>query len=356
MNSSLATTMVLLGLVLVSGCVSYDFESIVRQNPTINNFLAQHPNATITAAHFSKSESQAIIQNISSDCGKSVVANEFYRVQVADAVSGTYITAWLDPNSKIVECVLTQTVTSDGSDNNELKECLSYDNSTRNWLTAYSLCNSNQDCIDFVKQLTSGQFQVKCVQTSFKKVENEGIGANCTTNDDCYAIFNMPYAINNASLSDILSKSFKQMIRCQNNSCEATEAISKIFAYISRLQDTCTDANVLIQHAIYDPVSRNLTVTINNYGKVALRLNLTISSINGTNSTYGTMDIEPLITRSWVIENVDSCVRSVEVRSTTCTAPCVACPTRSDFIRGNNVNGMGSLECYKLLINYTAPV
>lgn len=108
-------------VVFVSGCV-VDTTAVLRMDPAISQFLAEHPNAVITATHFSLAEFDGIRDDILEFCsnpdafvGKTEIAPaEYYVVTIVDEDSGLYITAAVDWTDQVVECAVMGDATDEG--------------------------------------------------------------------------------------------------------------------------------------------------------------------------------------------------------------------------------------------------
>jgi hypothetical protein len=96
-----------LGVVLVSGCVVNDPTQLAMQTPAVSQFLHEYPNSEVRIVHYSKDEANGILGEIGADCGKpTVTPREYYLVNVSDAGSGLYITAWVNWEDRLVECAV----------------------------------------------------------------------------------------------------------------------------------------------------------------------------------------------------------------------------------------------------------
>lgn len=114
---------------------------------------------------------------------------------------------------------------------------------------------------------------------------------------------------------------------------------------------SCVEAKVLLQRAIYDPASRNLTLTIYNYGRVDLRFNAILSywntTVHPTNATQiynKTIDVPATSGKNivvFIVEDVETDLDTVTIKSTRCDKPCTECPGAQDFIRYTDIKGLG---------------
>jgi flagellin-like protein len=114
---------------------------------------------------------------------------------------------------------------------------------------------------------------------------------------------------------------------------------------------SCVEAKAMLQRAVYDPASRNLTITVYNYGKVDLRFqmmlsyyNTTIHKTNATQIYNGTVDVPATLGSNIVVfdvEKVDADLDTITIKSTRCDKPCSECPGAQDFLRYTDIKGLG---------------
>jgi flagellin-like protein len=114
---------------------------------------------------------------------------------------------------------------------------------------------------------------------------------------------------------------------------------------------SCIDAKVLLQRAVYDPASKNLTLTIYNYGKVDLKFqallsysNLTIHKTNATQIYANAVDVPATSGKNIVmfdVTGVDGDLDTITIKSTRCDRPCSECPGAQDFMRYVDIKGLG---------------
>ncbi|MBM3303836.1 MAG: type IV pilin [Candidatus Aenigmarchaeota archaeon] len=110
---------------------------------------------------------------------------------------------------------------------------------------------------------------------------------------------------------------------------------------------TCTEAKVLLQRAAYDSVSKNLTLTIYNYGRVDLRFETLLSYSNTTEHPGGlvkpnrTVDVAAGRISVFDVVDVTNDLDTVTIRSTRCDSPCYECPGAQDFLRYTDIKGLG---------------
>lgn len=99
----------LVGIVLVSGCIGQAPEDIAKANPTVQQFLDEHPNAEITATYFPESQVQEIIDTIRTECNNpQMQSKNYYKVHVTDPSSGFSVIGWIDWDNKITLCIITK--------------------------------------------------------------------------------------------------------------------------------------------------------------------------------------------------------------------------------------------------------
>lgn len=112
---------------------------------------------------------------------------------------------------------------------------------------------------------------------------------------------------------------------------------------------SCVDAKVRLLRAVYDPTSKNLTLTIYNDGKVDMRFKALLTYFN---ITLHPREIEEYNTTIYVgygnveilnVKNIDPDLSSVTVISARCEADerCSECPAARDFIRYTDIKGLG---------------
>lgn len=95
----------------------------------------------------------------------------------------------------------------------------------------------------------------------------------------------------------------------------------------------CLDARVLLQRGTYNSETKQLRLTVYNYGKVPLNFEVLLrypqtSVIYGEEFMVDAGEIEVI-----QIENMDDDLYDVTVKSTSCSPPCIECPAAQDFIR-----------------------
>ncbi|WP_319506910.1 hypothetical protein [uncultured Methanolobus sp.] len=111
---------ILLVAVLISGCAeNTDITSAVEQLPQIQQFMEEHPDATITVTYWSEEEIAEIQDELSQDFGKTVTPKAMYKAVVSsgDIVSIT----WIDAGTQIVLYSYTEN-TNLNKDSNPVEE------------------------------------------------------------------------------------------------------------------------------------------------------------------------------------------------------------------------------------------
>lgn len=89
-----------------SGCISMDPQALAMASPMVQGFLAEHPNAEIKITHFTAEQAEQIIEQIRSECDNPYIgAKEFYRVNMTDPDTDLVAVAWIDWESRQIECV-----------------------------------------------------------------------------------------------------------------------------------------------------------------------------------------------------------------------------------------------------------
>jgi flagellin-like protein len=110
---------------------------------------------------------------------------------------------------------------------------------------------------------------------------------------------------------------------------------------------TCSDAKAILYRAVYNTTSDDLTLTINNYGKVNLRFRAELAYSNsnlhpgGLAKVNATSDVAAGQIGVWTLGNVTDDLTSVTIISTSCDAPCAECPGAQDVLMHNDIKGIG---------------
>ncbi|MBN2043367.1 MAG: eight-cysteine-cluster domain-containing protein [Candidatus Aenigmarchaeota archaeon] len=103
----LALGAIVLSVVFISGCVNISPEALALANPLVKQFMEEYPNAQITMTHFTENQSSNILENISAECGNPYIeAKEYYRITMNDPDSGLSVVAWVDWETKDIECAV----------------------------------------------------------------------------------------------------------------------------------------------------------------------------------------------------------------------------------------------------------
>lgn len=88
-------------IVLVSGCTdSADITKTVEQLPQVQQFMEEHPDATITVTYWSQEEVEAIQEKLSQDFGKNVTPRPMYKA--VTSAGDILIITWIDAENQIV--------------------------------------------------------------------------------------------------------------------------------------------------------------------------------------------------------------------------------------------------------------
>lgn len=115
MKRKIIPILILISLVVfIFGCTTGDVTYRVKENPIINQFLAEHPNAVITVDHFSRSEFDANKNDILFYCHHknafikktTIKPAEYYFVGITDKESQLYIIAFVNGDTGKVECAV----------------------------------------------------------------------------------------------------------------------------------------------------------------------------------------------------------------------------------------------------------
>ena len=111
LKHSALITVLLVSIIITSGCINIDPETLAMTHPIVNQFMREHPNADLKIVHYTINESVGIIDRIREDCGKDTIEpKEFYFVNITD--EGFNAIAWIDWENQIVECAYKTTTES----------------------------------------------------------------------------------------------------------------------------------------------------------------------------------------------------------------------------------------------------
>lgn len=98
---------VILVAVIASGCTGgKDITSTVKALPEVQQYMKEHPNATITVTYWSKEEVAKIEEEISHLCGKSITPVAMYKATIIDGY--LKIVSWIDAENQILICSITE--------------------------------------------------------------------------------------------------------------------------------------------------------------------------------------------------------------------------------------------------------
>ncbi|MFH1072298.1 MAG: hypothetical protein V1743_02615 [Nanoarchaeota archaeon] len=100
--------------VVLTACTNDDVTTIAKLNPVISQFMDRHPQAEVSATHFSQGEFADIEGNILFYCNHNsafvnktaVEPGEYYLLTISDQDSGLYIIAWINWDNRMVECAV----------------------------------------------------------------------------------------------------------------------------------------------------------------------------------------------------------------------------------------------------------
>jgi len=94
-------------IIFVSGCTGASPESLALNNPLVQQFLEDYPDAEIHVNFFTAEQSAQILDNITAECGSLFIeAKDYYRMTIDDANSGLKVVAWIDWERKELECAV----------------------------------------------------------------------------------------------------------------------------------------------------------------------------------------------------------------------------------------------------------
>lgn len=97
--------LVLVGVVLVSGCVSGNPSEIARSHPVAMEFLAEHPNAVVTETFYTPDQVNGFLQSLRNDCNQfDLQPRILFNLNLFD--QGESVIAWVDVEDGFVQCVI----------------------------------------------------------------------------------------------------------------------------------------------------------------------------------------------------------------------------------------------------------
>lgn len=93
----------LMVLAVLSGCAVNPM-SVIKGNPEIKQFLADHPNADISVIRISGDAVNSSIAAIREICGPEMAAKPYYKVTILDAAENLSIYAFIDEKEQVLDC------------------------------------------------------------------------------------------------------------------------------------------------------------------------------------------------------------------------------------------------------------
>lgn len=98
---------VILLAVIASGCIAgKDITSTIKALPEVQQYMKEHPNATITVTYWSKEEVAKIEKEISQQCGKSITPVAMYKATIIDGE--LKIVSWINAENQVLICSITE--------------------------------------------------------------------------------------------------------------------------------------------------------------------------------------------------------------------------------------------------------
>src|SRR3989344_1593003 len=89
-------------IIFISGCTSQDLTPVVKAVPEVQQFLKEHPDATIRAVYWDESTVEANINEIRDYCGEQIQVKPYYKV---DVVSSDFtLVGYVDASSETMTC------------------------------------------------------------------------------------------------------------------------------------------------------------------------------------------------------------------------------------------------------------
>ncbi len=96
---------IFLGIVLASGCTSFNLENIAETTPIAQEFMEEHPNAEIIITKFTKEEVAEFIEDIRTDCDNPYInVDDYYRATVKDPETNLKLIIWA--NIDEIKCIM----------------------------------------------------------------------------------------------------------------------------------------------------------------------------------------------------------------------------------------------------------
>jgi len=104
----------------------------------------------------------------------------------------------------------------------------------------------------------------------------------------------------------------------------------------------CQNARVLLQGGSYEPIAKNLTIVVYNYGDVNLRFTPLMKYYSSIGITKLTDHIDVAAGGVAVhnITNVDPTLEEITIQSTDCDPPCYKCISSQDVLLSTDIRGL----------------
>src|SRR3989338_3371240 len=100
-------SILLLGVVLVSGCTASQIDLYLKASPAIQNFLSQYPNAKIATSLIVQGAVVSQIEEIKKECENFQVGS-YYKTTINDESSDTKLKVWMDAKNYQVVCAVKE--------------------------------------------------------------------------------------------------------------------------------------------------------------------------------------------------------------------------------------------------------
>ena len=97
-------------ILLASGCVSIDPEAIAKASPIVQSFLADYPNAQIRIVSYSGDQVQSVLDQYITDCNKTSIPADIYKIDITDLDSGLSAAAWIDKSDMSIDCAIKRSM------------------------------------------------------------------------------------------------------------------------------------------------------------------------------------------------------------------------------------------------------
>ncbi len=160
----------LIFVVIVSGCNTEGPLSIARKMPIIIQYMNEHPNGNVKITYFSLQQSNGIINNVRDECGnESIQPSRLYLINISEG--GSNAVAWVDWNAQKVLCAYKKG-SGQGCEHHAKTACHG------NYIYWFDSCNNLEDEKEYCEDGCKGGNCViikKCVSHSDYKCYNDSI-------------------------------------------------------------------------------------------------------------------------------------------------------------------------------------